>query len=61
MVRKYNITTAQAKRLYITMKDINDILLANNVGSWYQEGNLHRDGDQPAVIYATGTQYWYQI
>jgi len=26
--------------------------------SWYKEGRYHREGDQPAVIYADGTQEW---
>jgi hypothetical protein len=28
--------------------------------AWYQNGELHRDGDAPAVIVANGTKYWYQ-
>ena len=27
---------------------------------WYRDGQLHRDGDQPAVVYVSGTQYWYR-
>jgi hypothetical protein len=27
---------------------------------WYKNGKLHRDGDLPAVIYATGDQLWYK-
>lgn len=23
-------------------------------------GKYHRDDDQPAIIYASGTKYWYQ-
>ncbi len=25
---------------------------------WYKEGQLHRDGDLPAIIYTMGTQVW---
>ena len=27
---------------------------------WYRDGNLHRDGNKPAVIWSNGTQYWYR-
>ena len=27
---------------------------------WYYNGKLHRDNDQPAVMYNNGTQHWYQ-
>ena len=27
---------------------------------WYQNGQRHRDGDRPAVIWADGNQEWYQ-
>ena len=27
---------------------------------WYREGKIHRDGDQPAIIYANGIQKWYK-
>ena len=27
---------------------------------WYQNGQRHRDNDQPAVIYPDGTKNWYQ-
>jgi ribosomal protein L25 (general stress protein Ctc) len=27
---------------------------------WYKDGQQHRDGDLPAVIYATGDQLWYK-
>ncbi len=40
MTKKYNITAAQAKVLYITMKDINDILLSNGIGYWVTGGSL---------------------
>lgn len=26
---------------------------------WYKNGKLHRDNDQPAVIYANGSRRWY--
>lgn len=25
---------------------------------WYREGKLHRDGDQPAIIYSNGDKLW---
>ncbi len=34
--------------------------MPNGAQYWYQHGELHRDGDQPAVIGADGTQMWYQ-
>ena len=27
---------------------------------WYQNGEYHRDNDQPAVIKADGSKHWYQ-
>jgi hypothetical protein len=27
---------------------------------WLKNGGLHRDGDDPAAIYADGTRYWYR-
>ena len=27
---------------------------------WYVHGKLHRDNDQPAIIYANGRREWYQ-
>ena len=27
--------------------------------TWYKHGQIHRDGDQPAVEYASGTRMWY--
>ena len=27
---------------------------------WFQKGQRHRDGDQPAIIYFEGTRVWYQ-
>ena len=26
---------------------------------WFRNGKLHREGDQPAVIFASGTLEWY--
>jgi hypothetical protein len=28
--------------------------------TWYHQGELHRNNDKPAVIYANGDQEWYQ-
>lgn len=36
----HNITTAQAKQLYRTMKDVHDILLENNIPYWVTGGSL---------------------
>lgn len=27
---------------------------------WFKDGLLHRDGDEPAIICANGTRYWYK-
>jgi len=27
---------------------------------WFKDGQLHRDGDLPAVVYPNGDQYWCQ-
>ena len=32
----------------------------NGSQSWFMDGNSHRDGDLPAVIFADGTQWWYK-
>lgn len=32
----------------------------NGIERWYKDGELHRDGDQPAIIYDDGSRYWYQ-
>ena len=31
-----------------------------NVQKWYQNGKLHRDNDQPAIIRSDGSKEWYQ-
>ena len=33
---------------------------ASGTKSWYQNGERHRDNDQPALIYADGSKCWYQ-
>ena len=33
---------------------------ANGSKWWFQNGEQHRDNDQPALIYADGTKSWYQ-
>jgi len=35
-------------------------IINNGDQFWYKEGVLHRDGDQPAVIYANGDQEWFK-
>ena len=40
MATRYNITKGQARRLYRTMKDLNDILLSNNISYWVTGGSL---------------------
>jgi hypothetical protein len=27
--------------------------------AWYKDGELHRDGDQPAIIFDSGRKEWY--
>ena len=36
------------------------IIRADGYQMWYQNGQLHRDGDQPAVIWANGNKEWCQ-
>jgi hypothetical protein len=31
-----------------------------NNKNWYLNGELHRDNDQPAIIYLDGTMSWYR-
>ena len=40
MATRYNITKGQAQRLYRTMKDLNDILLKNDIAYWVTGGSL---------------------
>ncbi len=40
MSRKYSITKAQADRLYRTMKDLHDVLTANDISYWVTGGSL---------------------
>jgi hypothetical protein len=35
-------------------------LLENGDREWRQNGQLHRDGDEPAVIYQNGSRVWYR-
>ena len=49
----------------ITQKELLDLLkydiTTDKVRTTYQlNGKLHRDEDQPAVINANGSKYWYQ-
>jgi hypothetical protein len=39
---------------------IYDIVDTNGTLKWYKEGKLHRDGDEPAEIWANKTQRWYK-
>ena len=27
---------------------------------WYKNGKYHREKDKPAIIYITGTMYWFK-
>jgi len=36
------------------------ITYPNGTKIWYQNGELHRDNDLPAVTYPNGTKQWYQ-
>jgi hypothetical protein len=36
------------------------VINANGTKKWYQNDLLHRDNDQPAVIYANGAKEWYK-
>ena len=33
---------------------------ADGIKCWYQNGKLHRNNDQPAIITANGTKLWCQ-
>ena len=32
----------------------------NGSKEWYKNGQLHREGDEPAYIYADGSKCWYK-
>ena len=34
--------------------------ICDGTQTWYKEGRIHRDGDQPAIIWSDGSQEWYQ-
>jgi len=42
------------------MEENNPIIDEFGTKRWYQNGELHRDYDKPALIYPCGTKYWYQ-
>ena len=35
-------------------------IYADGLKCWYQNGERHRDNDQPAIINADGSRYWFQ-
>ncbi len=35
------------------------IIDSNGVQRWYEEDRLHRDGDEPAVVYPNGNRVYY--
>src|ERR1700722_5431120 len=35
-------------------------IYSDGTKEWYQNGNLHRDNDQPAIICPNGDREWYQ-
>ena len=43
-----------------TMIMTEHVVLPNGDQEWRKNGKRHRDGDQPAEIWADGTQLWYQ-
>ena len=56
--RHYQITPEGHKPL-VTL-DPNQRVEADGTQKWYLNGQLHRDGDQPAVIDADGTKEWWR-
>jgi hypothetical protein len=36
------------------------VIFSNGDQAWYKEGEVHRDGDLPAIILSNGDQYWYK-
>jgi hypothetical protein len=44
----------------IVNKHQSTVISDDGTQRWYQNGKLHRDDDQPAVIYANGRCDWYQ-
>ena len=42
---------------FILLKEYKNV---DGVQCWYQNGQLHRDNDLPAIIYANGEKVWYQ-
>jgi hypothetical protein len=68
------IITTLAKRIQELETALNDVTqqlekqqdtmaptIVNGIKTWKNAaGQYHRDNDLPALIHATGTQYWYQ-
>lgn len=52
--------TGDVVRWSTTEKDIVVVERVSGNKYWFQNGELHRDDDQPAVEWATGTKLWYQ-
>jgi len=42
------------------MQENNPIIDKDGTKTWYQNGLLHRDNDQPAVIRRYGNKNWFQ-
>ena len=61
---KVKITPSGNKHFYMSglkynTKNVHRIEYANGY-EWYKNGELHRDGDKPAVEYSNGDKMWYQ-
>ena len=55
------MATALEKFLAQSDRDLTVPFLGYGDQRWYnQEGELHREGDLPAVIYEDGSQFWLQ-
>ena len=37
-----------------------DVVFSSGTRFWYKNGILHRDGDEPAEVWADGARYWYK-
>jgi len=55
--QEHNIQLKLMKE-YVRIENSNG--LYNGYEKWFQNGELHRDNDLPAIIWEDGTQFWYQ-
>ena len=46
------------EKLYCDGGELN--IWSDGTREWLKNGKLHRDGDEPAIIYPSGTREWYR-